>query len=168
MVRVLVTVEPRMYREAIALAMQRHRPDAEVMLVSAVGLDGQVDSFEPHMLVRNDSDEAIPEGLLESPHGARALEHGTDHHLGRLGEGAHRLQGLLGPLEGHLHLHDDHIRGELAGEPQGVFVVWDLGDDLQAPMGGEDPGESLAEHDVVVREQHPDRPLRVWGRVAVP
>jgi hypothetical protein len=35
-------------------------------------------------------------------------------------------------------------------------------------MGGEDPGESLAEHDVVVREQHPDRPLRVWGRGAVP
>jgi hypothetical protein len=55
MVRVLVTVEPRMYREAIALAVQRDRPDAEVMLVSAVGLDGQVDSFEPHMLVRNDS-----------------------------------------------------------------------------------------------------------------
>jgi hypothetical protein len=26
MVRVLVTVEPRMYREALALAVQRHRP----------------------------------------------------------------------------------------------------------------------------------------------
>ena len=66
MVRVLVTVEPRMYREAIALAVQRDRPDAEVMPVSAVGLDGQVDSFEPHMLVRNDSDEAIPERMLGS------------------------------------------------------------------------------------------------------
>ena len=66
MVRVLVTVEPRMYREAIALAVQRDRPDAEVILVSAVGLDGQVDGFEPHMLVRNDSDEAIPEELLGS------------------------------------------------------------------------------------------------------
>jgi hypothetical protein len=27
MVRVLVTVEPRMYREAIALAVQRNRPE---------------------------------------------------------------------------------------------------------------------------------------------
>ena len=34
MVRVLVTVEPRMYREAIALAVQRNRPNSEVMLLS--------------------------------------------------------------------------------------------------------------------------------------
>jgi hypothetical protein len=66
MVRVLVTVEPRMYREAIALAVYRNRPEAEVMLVSAVGLNGQVKAFAPHVLVRNDSDEVIPEGLLGS------------------------------------------------------------------------------------------------------
>ena len=66
MVRVLVTVEPKMYREAIALGLQRLRPDAEVMLVPEEGLDGQVDGFAPQVLVRNDSDGAIPEGLLES------------------------------------------------------------------------------------------------------
>ena len=32
MVRVLITLEPRMYREAIALAVQRNRPDSEVLL----------------------------------------------------------------------------------------------------------------------------------------
>jgi hypothetical protein len=64
MVRVLVTVEPRMYREALALAVQRHRPGAEVMLVPANVLDGQVEDFEPHVLVRNDSDEAVPGELL--------------------------------------------------------------------------------------------------------
>jgi len=53
--RVLVTVEPRMYREAIALAVQRRRPNSEVMLVSEEVLDGQLDSFAPHVLVRNDS-----------------------------------------------------------------------------------------------------------------
>jgi hypothetical protein len=42
MVRVLVTVEPRMYREAIALAVQRNRPNSEVMLLSEDVLDGQV------------------------------------------------------------------------------------------------------------------------------
>jgi hypothetical protein len=66
MVRVLVTVEPRMYREAIALGLQRLRPDSEVMLVPEEGLDGQVDGFAPQVLVRNDSDRAIPEGLLGS------------------------------------------------------------------------------------------------------
>ena len=66
MVRVLVTVEPRMYREAIALAIQHHRPDAEVMLVSESVLDGQVDGFGPQMLVRNDGGGLVPEELLES------------------------------------------------------------------------------------------------------
>ncbi len=66
MVRVLVTVEPRMYREAIALAVQRYRPDAEVMLVPESVMDGQVDGFRPHVLVRNDGDGAVPEGLLGS------------------------------------------------------------------------------------------------------
>jgi hypothetical protein len=66
MVRVLVTVEPRMYREAIALYVQRNRPEAEVMLVPEEVLDGQVKDFAPHVLVRNDSDRAIPEGLLSS------------------------------------------------------------------------------------------------------
>jgi hypothetical protein len=66
MVRVLVTVEPRIYREAIALAVQRNRPETEVMLVSEEGLDGQVGTFAPHVMVRNDSDREIPEGLLGS------------------------------------------------------------------------------------------------------
>jgi hypothetical protein len=67
MVRVLVTVEPRMYREAIALAIQHHRPDAEVLLVAEGTMDGQVDGFAPHLLVRNDGHgAAFPEKLLGS------------------------------------------------------------------------------------------------------
>ena len=66
MVRVLVTVEPRMYREAIALAVQRNRPNSEVMLVPEEVMDGQVKDFAPHVLVRNDSDGEVPEGLLGS------------------------------------------------------------------------------------------------------
>jgi hypothetical protein len=66
MVRVLVTVEPRMYREAIALAVQRWRPDSEVMLVPEGVLDGQLDGFAPHVLVRNDSDREVSERLLQS------------------------------------------------------------------------------------------------------
>jgi hypothetical protein len=66
MVRVLITVEPRMYREAIALAVQRSRPEAEVMLVPEGDLDGQLDGFGPHALVRNDTDAEVPEKVLGS------------------------------------------------------------------------------------------------------
>jgi hypothetical protein len=66
MVRVLVTVEPRMYREAIAFAVQRRRPEAEVLLVPVEVMDGQVKEFAPHVLVRNDFDRAVPEELLSS------------------------------------------------------------------------------------------------------
>ena len=66
MVRVLVTVEPKMYREAIALAVQHHRPDAEVLLAPESVADGQVSGFVPHLLVRNDGgDGFVPEELLE-------------------------------------------------------------------------------------------------------
>ena len=66
MVRVLVTVEPRMYREAIALALQRARPYSKVMLAPEDVLDGQVGEFAPHVLVRNDADREMPEGQLGS------------------------------------------------------------------------------------------------------
>jgi hypothetical protein len=66
MVRVLITVEPRMYREVIALAVQRNRPAAEVMLVPESVMDGQAEAFGPHVLVRNDGDGAVPEWLLAS------------------------------------------------------------------------------------------------------
>jgi hypothetical protein len=65
MVRVLVTVEPRMYREAIALALQRARPNTEVMLAPEDVLDGQVKDFAPHVLVRNDAGREIPEEQLD-------------------------------------------------------------------------------------------------------
>jgi hypothetical protein len=66
MVRVLITVEPRMYREALALAIQHHRPGAEVLLVPEGLMDGQVSGFAPHVLVRDDGGAAFPEELSES------------------------------------------------------------------------------------------------------
>jgi hypothetical protein len=49
MVRVLITLEPRMYREAIALALRRSRPDSEVLLAAEESLNGQVHDFAPHV-----------------------------------------------------------------------------------------------------------------------
>jgi hypothetical protein len=66
MVRVLITLEPRMYRQAIAGALRRSRPDSEVMLAPEVSLDGQVYDFAPHVIVRSDTGPEVPEGRLGS------------------------------------------------------------------------------------------------------
>lgn len=54
--RILVTVQPQMYREALALALQRYRPEAEVLLDPLESPDGELESFGPHLLVQNDTD----------------------------------------------------------------------------------------------------------------
>lgn len=61
--RILVTVKPRMYRETLALALHKHRPDVEVMFALPEALNGEVKSFGPDLLVRNDNDGAGPEYL---------------------------------------------------------------------------------------------------------
>jgi hypothetical protein len=55
-----------MYRQAIALAVQRARPDSEVMLAPEESLDGQVHDFAPHVFVRSDSGRELREGQLGS------------------------------------------------------------------------------------------------------
>jgi hypothetical protein len=86
MVRVLVTVEPRMYRQAIALALQRARPQSEVLIAPEDVLDGQVKRFAPHVLVRNDSGREIPEEQLESTV-CRVEVHYTDGMAARISVG---------------------------------------------------------------------------------
>jgi hypothetical protein len=66
MVRVLITLEPRIYREAIAQVLQVARPHSEVMLAPERSLNGQVHDFAPHVLVRSDSGREVPEGQLGS------------------------------------------------------------------------------------------------------
>jgi hypothetical protein len=66
MVRVLITLEPRMYREAIALALRRSRPHSEVLLAAEESLNGQVHDFAPHVLVRSDSGPEVSERQLGS------------------------------------------------------------------------------------------------------
>lgn len=64
--RVLVTVSPQMYRQAVALAVLQHRPDAKVLIAAPEDLDGQAESFAPHALVHNDDGEelGVPEGVV--------------------------------------------------------------------------------------------------------
>jgi hypothetical protein len=55
MVRVLVTLSPRMYRQAVALSVQRNRPGlVDVRIASPEEMEDQLASFRPHLLVHND------------------------------------------------------------------------------------------------------------------
>jgi hypothetical protein len=54
--RVLVTVTPRMYRQAIALSI----PSSEAA-------EGELVDFRPHLLVHNDNDRLGPEAVEDVP-----------------------------------------------------------------------------------------------------
>ena|SRR5919107_4340368 len=62
--RVLVSVSPRMYREAIALSIQRTRPGLEVRLSPPEAAEEELAAFRPHLLIHDDT-APIPEEVLE-------------------------------------------------------------------------------------------------------
>jgi hypothetical protein len=64
-VRVLVTVSPLMYREAIALSLRQRHPDFEVRIAPPEAAEEEVKGFGPHLLVHNDTD-GLDRSVLES------------------------------------------------------------------------------------------------------
>lgn len=64
--RILVANSPRMYREYLALAIQQHRPDFEILIVAPEELDGQVEYFGPHAFVRDGEglETDAPDGVV--------------------------------------------------------------------------------------------------------
>ena len=62
--RVLVTVSPRMYREAVALSIQHSRPDLEVRAAAPEDAELKLAVFRPHLFVHNDT-VPIPQKALE-------------------------------------------------------------------------------------------------------
>jgi hypothetical protein len=71
MIRVLVTLSPRMYRQAIALSIQRGRPGlVDVRLAPPEALEEELASFRPHLLVHNDPSGDSRSGALPIPESA--------------------------------------------------------------------------------------------------
>ena len=64
MTRILVTISPLMYREAIALAIHRNRSGLDVRLASPEAAGRELAGFRPHLLVHNDT-APIPAGALD-------------------------------------------------------------------------------------------------------
>ncbi len=65
--RVLVTLSPRLYREAIASSIRRVRPDAEVRLAPPEDAESELAGFRPHLLVHNDTAPIAEEALEGVP-----------------------------------------------------------------------------------------------------
>jgi hypothetical protein len=63
MMRVLVSLSPRMYCEAMAHSVHRNRPGLDVRCVPPEGAERELGAFRPHLLVHNDT-APIPEGAL--------------------------------------------------------------------------------------------------------
>ena len=77
MIRVLVTLSPQMYRQAIALSIQRGRPGlVDVRIAPPEAAEAELASFRPHLLVHNDPRGDSRSGALPIPETAlRAVPH---------------------------------------------------------------------------------------------
>lgn len=61
--RALVTVSPRLYREAIASSLQNIRPGIEVRAAPPEEADLELAGFKPHLFIHNDT-VPVPEWAL--------------------------------------------------------------------------------------------------------
>jgi hypothetical protein len=52
-VRILVAIEPRMYREVLAFHIRNQRPRSEIVLASPETLRDEVERTRPHLIVAN-------------------------------------------------------------------------------------------------------------------
>ena len=68
MIRVLVALSPRMYREAVAHSIQQGRPGlVEVRLAPPEAMEEELESFRPHLLVYNDARGESSHGVVPIP-----------------------------------------------------------------------------------------------------
>jgi len=65
--RVLISLTPLIYREAIAHCVRQRRLDLEVRIAPPEDVEEEVRAFEPHLLVRSDADGIDPEVLAGVP-----------------------------------------------------------------------------------------------------
>ena len=71
MIRVLVSLSPRMYREAVALSIQRGRRGlVDVRLAPPEAAEAEIASFRPHLLVHNDARGDSRSGAVPIPEAA--------------------------------------------------------------------------------------------------
>jgi hypothetical protein len=64
--RILVAVEPTMYRETLAYLLRRERPNDDVRVAVPEALDREASSLRPHMIVCSDAASEVREVSVPS------------------------------------------------------------------------------------------------------
>lgn len=64
MITVLLTVEPRAYREAIGVALDQVRPDIEVVIEEPENMEAALRSFEPEIVVCSKVNDLVRQNSL--------------------------------------------------------------------------------------------------------
>jgi hypothetical protein len=64
--RILVAVEPTMYRETLAHLLRRERPNDDVRVADPEALDREASSLRPHMIVCSDAASEVREVSVPS------------------------------------------------------------------------------------------------------
>jgi hypothetical protein len=59
--RILIAVEPKMYRETLAHVLRTNRPDDDIRLTDPGSLDREATSFRPHLIVCGDDAPEVRE-----------------------------------------------------------------------------------------------------------
>ncbi len=62
--RVLVSIAPLAYRQAVALTLMSHRPRLDVRSSPPEGLDREVGRFDPHLVVCNEATQTVRKNVL--------------------------------------------------------------------------------------------------------
>lgn len=62
--RVLITVEPRMYREVLIVALRKQRPLIESVLAEPAALDHEAGRFEPHLIVCSHATQKVRDSAV--------------------------------------------------------------------------------------------------------
>ena len=103
-----------------------------------------------HQVARRAGPDGVGEHLLVGVH----REHdapGSSVPVARIEPG-----GLHAVHLGHRHVHQDDVGLELGGQAHGLLAVVGLADDVEA-LVGQRAAQALAQHAVVVGQQHSDR-----------
>ena len=60
-VRILVAIEPQMYRQVLAFYIRQERPHSEVILASSLTLQAEAERMRPHLIIADE----VPSELME-------------------------------------------------------------------------------------------------------
>ncbi len=142
MTRVLITVEPRMYREVLIIALRGRPPLVESVLAEPAALDHAAGRFEPHLIVCSHVTQKVRDGTaswieVQVKDGLEAVTC-VDGRRSKIRD--LRLEGVMNSILGMVVWNMQARRRYLSGIPD---EGWGFGAPYVAPVGATEHGVRL-------------------------